>query len=385
LSTDPELFDSPPKILCVDDEPQVLEGLKRNLLEDFEVYTATSGADALQLLQNEGPFEVLVSDMRMPKMNGAELLGRARRLNIDTTRLLLTGHSDLESAIAAVNEGAIFRFLAKPCAPEVLRAALADAARQYRLVRVEKQLLEQTLVGTVRLMTEVLELAAPSAFRRSSHVRAIAAHMVRGLGLEHGWMYETAAVLSQIGCIALPSELVERALASQSLTAQEKQTFAEHPAVAHRLLRQISRLEPVAEMVRLQRPDMLAAAPRDAPHRLGAELLCAALEFDNLLARGFGNRQSLEELRRQRLPVRAEVLDTLRNFAGLSERQLTRVVYARELTPAMTLDEDVRTLAGALVVGKGKSVDRVTIERLHRFATGVGLNEPFRVVIDVAE
>lgn len=385
MSADAALFDSPPKLLCVDDEPQVLEGLKRNLFEDFEVYTATSGAEALQVLQNEGPFEVLVCDMRMPQMNGAELLGRARRLNLETTRVLLTGHSDMEAAISAVNEGAIFRFLAKPCPPEVLRTALADAARQYRLLRAERQLLEQTLVGTVRLMTEVLELAAPSAIRRSSHVRAVVGHMVRGLGLEHGWMYETAAVLSQIGCVALPSELVERALASQPLTAQDQKAFAEHPAVAHRLLRRISRLEPVAEIVRLQQADVLAAAPRDAPHRLGAELLCAALEFDKFLARGFGNRRSLEEVRRQRLPVRAEVLDTLRNFAGLSERQLTRVVYARELTPAMTLDEDVRTLAGALVVGKGKSIDRVTIERLQRFAAGAGLNEPFRVLIDVAE
>src|ERR1700712_1968104 len=102
-----------PRILLVDDEPALLEGLERHLRKPFEVHTSTSAAQALELIALKGPFAVVVSDMRMPHVNGAVFLARVREIAPDTVRLLLTGHADTESAIAAVNEGQIFRFLTK--------------------------------------------------------------------------------------------------------------------------------------------------------------------------------------------------------------------------------------------------------------------------------
>ena len=103
-----------PKILCVDDEPAVLEGLKMNLRRRFDVLTATSGAAALEVLEREEGIAVLMSDMRMPSMDGATLLAKARERWPFVVRLLLTGQADMNSAISAVNEGQIFRFLTKP-------------------------------------------------------------------------------------------------------------------------------------------------------------------------------------------------------------------------------------------------------------------------------
>src|SRR6266545_290994 len=116
-----------PRILCVDDEPNVLEGLSLHLRRRHEVWTATSGADALALLARDGPPEVIISDMRMPGMDGAVFLSKARQLYPETVRLLLTGQTDLMSAVSAVNQGQIFRFLTKPCAPADMLAAVASA------------------------------------------------------------------------------------------------------------------------------------------------------------------------------------------------------------------------------------------------------------------
>ena len=91
------------RVLCVDDEPNVLEGLSLHLRRRYQVETATSGAAALEILQRGGETAVVMSDMRMPGMDGAAFLARARQTAPDTVRILLTGHADLNSAISAVN------------------------------------------------------------------------------------------------------------------------------------------------------------------------------------------------------------------------------------------------------------------------------------------
>jgi C4-dicarboxylate-specific signal transduction histidine kinase len=131
-----------PKILFVDDEPSILEGLAIHVRRKFQVSTATSGTEGLQKLKREGPFSIVVSDMRMPEMDGSAFLRQVRLTAPDTIRMLLTGYADLESAMNAVNEGYIFRFLTKPCDPKPLHKALDAALEQRRLVSADKILLE---------------------------------------------------------------------------------------------------------------------------------------------------------------------------------------------------------------------------------------------------
>src|SRR6185369_7333431 len=123
-----------PRILCVDDEPQLLEAMTVNLGRHFAVSTAPSGVAGLEKIRNEPPFAVLMSDMRMPAMDGATFLKQAFQTAPDTVRILLTGQSDLTSAIAAINEGQIFRFLTKPCPPATLLKTIGAAVEQNRLI-----------------------------------------------------------------------------------------------------------------------------------------------------------------------------------------------------------------------------------------------------------
>jgi DNA-binding NtrC family response regulator len=125
-------------ILCVDDEPRVLDGLKLTLRRSFDVSTATSGAEGLAILKQMAGAAVVISDMRMPGMDGAVFLTKVREQWPDSMRLLLTGEAGRDAAVAAVNEGQIFRFLSKPCAPEKLIAAVEAAVRQHQLVTADK-------------------------------------------------------------------------------------------------------------------------------------------------------------------------------------------------------------------------------------------------------
>lgn len=135
------------RILFVDDEQGALDGYQRLLHKEFSVSVAQSGLQGLAVIEEQGPFPVVVSDMRMPGMNGAEFLAQVRQKWPDSVRMLLTGYTDFSAAIAAVNEGNIFRFLTKPCTKEALVNALNIGLAQYRSVTAEKELSKHIKIG----------------------------------------------------------------------------------------------------------------------------------------------------------------------------------------------------------------------------------------------
>ena len=144
------------RILCVDDEINVLEGLENILRRKFRFEKAQSGQTALEILKSQEPFAVVLSDMRMPGMDGAAFLGHVREEHPDTVRMLLTGHADMNAAISAVNQGQIFRFLTKPCPPDVLIKAF-DAAVDS-VARAAQELLD-SLVTRAKSRNREVEAA----------------------------------------------------------------------------------------------------------------------------------------------------------------------------------------------------------------------------------
>ena len=137
------------KILLVDDEPNVLQSMQRQLRKRFKIVVAESGFEALAALKNKGPFAVIVSDMRMPGMDGVQLLSEAKDIFPDTVRTMLTGNADQETASEAVNTGQIFCFLTQPCSTAVLATSFGLAVRQHTLLIAEKELLNDTVKGSV--------------------------------------------------------------------------------------------------------------------------------------------------------------------------------------------------------------------------------------------
>ena len=126
-------------ILCVDDEPSILSSLKRDLRgEDYEVITAASGEEALDLLQND-EFSLVISDQRMPSMTGVELLQKVRELYPDTVKILLTGHLEIETAVAAINKGEVYRYLLKPWEKDELLMTVKQGIEKFDMVRLIRE------------------------------------------------------------------------------------------------------------------------------------------------------------------------------------------------------------------------------------------------------
>jgi FixJ family two-component response regulator len=206
---------------------------------------------------------VVVSDMRMPGMDGAAFLAEVRSRWPEVVRMLLTGQSDIESAIAAINKGQIFRFLTKPCPPPALLAAVQAAVAQHELITAERVLLEQTLHGSIKALTDMLALVSPVSFGRATRVKQLVSDIAGHLGLKERWQVEVAAMLSQIGHMTLPAETAERVYYGRALSNDEQRLVARLPGLTESLLGNIPRLETVREIQRTYPLATAGALPED--------------------------------------------------------------------------------------------------------------------------
>jgi CheY-like chemotaxis protein len=319
-------------------------------------------------------------------MNGMELLARIKDISPDTVRIMLTGQADLRTAIAAVNQGSIFRFLTKPCSTEEMVVTLDAAVEQYRLITVERHLLENTLRESVKVLTEVLSLVHPAAFSRASRIHQYVHHMATELQLRDIWQYDVAAMLSQIGCITMEPGALDRVYTGEELSDEEKKVFASHPAAGGQLLAHIPRLETVAQMIAGQnladreQPAATGSSAEEAAE-VGTELLRAAIDYDQLITRGRSHEEALGQMCRHEQQYSPSCLDALAAFVAPEGGMEVRVLKSIELCPGMIVDLDVRAKNGLLLLTKGQEVTLSVLGRLRSFASRIGIAEPIRVLV----
>lgn len=375
-----------PRVLCVDDERHVLEGLGRVLRRECEVVPAVGGAAGMAMLEADRTFAVVLSDMRMPGVDGVALLGAARRRVPDATRVLLTGYADVRSAIGAVNEGEIFRFLTKPCPPETLIAALRQAVAQHRLVTAERQLLEETLRGSVQALLDVLALADPVAFGRASRARRLMGELAALIGFRDRWQMEMAAMLSQVGAITLPPDLAHRLAAGESLSPAEEAQVVAMPAIGLRLIAGIPRLDEIRQILAHAHSRYQGATPEQALHGddipLGARMLRVVLDYDRLSTAGHPPAEALARLRAHEGHYDPAILSDLSSVTGAQQRRQIFELRFQDVKPGMTFVDDVRSADGTLLVARGQEVTPSLMHRVESFWAALELPAPVRVTVD---
>ena len=374
------------KILCVDDERNVLDGFCLHLRRRYDVLTALSGNEGLEVLGRDGNIAVIMSDMRMPGMDGATFLSRSRKVLPDAVRILLTGQADMSSAIMAVNEGQLFRFLTKPCPPPTILATVDAAAEQNRLITGERVLLEQTLHGSIKALTDILALTNPVSFGRATRIKQLVTELATKLDIREKWQVEVAAMLSQLGYVALPAETVEKLYYGRPLTEPEQKMAARAPAITEQLVRNIPRLDVVAEILEAtakprRRTDAGPQEPRKQLVETGAQLLRLALDFDDLEAQGNSPSLALGTMRARPDRYDLSVLDALAEIRGSQEAPSeVREVSMSVLCVGMVFLDDVKTKTGTLLVARGFEVTAGFVERARNFQPGT-VKEPLRVVL----
>lgn len=374
------------RVLFVDDEPKILEAYGRTLRKKFTVVAAKSGQQALELMAEDGPFPVVVSDMQMPQMNGVELLSTIKKQYPFTIRLMLTGNADQETAVSAINTSDVYRFLNKPCPPEEMALAIQSALKFYRIQKAEQELLEKTLKGSIKALVEILSIVSPKIFGRASTIRSYVLKCAKILKIRSTWELEATALLSQVGIVTLPDSVLDRALTGALLTDDEQTAFDKYPAVGARLIDRIPRLENISKAIRYQnkgfdgsgQPDDILTG-NELP--LGSRMLKAISDLVAIEASGLTKEEALARLKSTPQYYDPVILDALSQIVCTSHEMVVKEICISQLTEGMKFASNVTTTSGMLLVSKGQEISTSLVERLNNFRRNNEIPEKLNVFV----
>lgn len=423
---------APATLLLVDDEPAILSSLRRLFrLAGYRILTAEGGAEGLDLLAAQ-PVDLVISDMRMPEMDGATFLAEVRRRAPDTLRILLTGYADLSSTVAAINEGEIYRYVAKPWNDQDLTQLVHDALERRALLRENARLdaiaraqneelrtlnasletkvaertaalsaalgradeahrqLRQSFTAMVRVFSELSEAGTTSA-GHGRRVAELARNIARQLQLDDATQQTVmlAGLLHDLGKVGLSDELLAKSRAR--LSADERTALMHHPMRAESLLTAIPSLREVARLIRHHHesfdgsgfPDRLTglAIP------LGSRILTVANDYDGLLrgtsvaGRPLSHRETVEFMLANRgKRYDPPVVEALINVVAGTEAVADDLALGTpQLRPGMILSADLVHPEGYLLLARDFPLDAAMIAQLQRLETSEGLRLQLRI------
>ena len=417
---------SSPTLLLVDDEPSILSALKRLLRpQGYRVLTAESGGAGLDLAADNA-IDLVISDMRMPLMDGAQFLERMRSLQPHAVRVLLTGYADIASTIAAINGGEIHRYIAKPWDDNdivlVVREALDRRAleqrnrelailvqRQNEELKAANESLEERVrqrTGEIAQINDMLNLAyeeLKSDFTRSvqvfsglfelrhsgmsGHSRRVserARRVCARLKLDERTSHDVyvAALLHDVGKIGLPDCLLAKPVST--MTADEKARFRKHPLNAEAALMPLTKLHAAARIIRSRHERLDGNGFPDGLEgdeiAFGARVLAPIADYEDLISgrlaeRHFSPEDALASIRRGAgSRYDDKVVDALVAVLQEPEEQAQddMRITASELTPGMVLARDLVSSRGTLLLATGYVFDARVVRQVHEYAQREG-------------
>lgn len=379
------------KILVVDDDKDVIASLRFQLGRRFEIETANGVDYGVKAILQDGPYAVVLSDLRMPHMDGIRFLTWVESQSPDTVRIMMTAYADLEVAMTAINDGHVFRFLTKPCAPRQLFKALEDGIRQHELVEVERTLLQDTLSGSIRLLTELLALSDDTGFSRAQRTRDYINTLLPDKDRRNTWEMEVAAMLSDIGTITIPDSVIAKVQEGAILNKIEEGIYNRIPHIGHNLLANIPRLNNVARIVLYRHkhfdgtgiPKDSVAGP-DLPYE--SRVLKVIGDLVELEFKGMLRGEAFQELLKRdgwydpEIIQKLSDLPAIKNGPPVTAHTRASRVGVSDLRPGLVLKEPIITARGLRLVNQGSLISAPMLEKIRNHAELTGIREPIEIL-----
>jgi len=356
------------KILFVDDDELVLSGITLTVGREFDISTAISGMEGLEVFEKEGPFAVIVSDFNMPQMDGSEFLREIRKKDKDVVTMLLSGGANYNEVSDAVRRGGIFRLIGKPCPTESMVENLQQALKQYRTIRAEKDMLEQTLNGAVRAITTILAASKPLFFGRSERVKRLAFLLAEELNLSDDWRLELASTFSHLGYLTLPDEVQEKLYNHEKLPDEIMDVVKVFPNFANGILKGIPRLDEITPIIDLIDKDYEESSSGDDVSAKLASLIRLAKQYERHASDGYSRADIFRKLDNSPKVYLPGALDALRKIKDYSKGEAEiEEISIDKLKPGMRILEELRLPNGTLVAPRGSVVDQHFIKIVENY------------------
>ncbi|MGR3310719.1 MAG: response regulator [Candidatus Brocadiales bacterium] len=364
---------NPARILIVDDNEA-----NRTVLNDLVIalghisVLAENGLSALGQMEKQ-PADLVLLDILMPEMDGYEVLNRIKGDN-DLRYIpviMISAVDEIESVVQCIEKGAD-DYLTKPFNPTLLKARIGACLEKKRLQDVERELLENTLKGSIDVLTEILAYVNPTAFSQASRLKRYARHIAKECNLSETWQFELAAMLSQIGCITLSLDTLQKVCAGQELSKEEQGLFAAHPSFGRDMMAKIPRLEKVSNMIAMQQKPFVDYGRTEEPYKrdpvaLGGQILKVAISYDLLILTGMSHKKALAQMQNYPDENDPALVAALNNFHDIPVKMTVRITMLDKLYSGVILDEDIY-VDGVLLAAKELEVTLSVLIRLRRFA-----------------
>lgn len=415
-------------LLCVDDEANILSALKRLFrTQGYKILTAASGKEGLALLERE-QVDLVISDMRMPEMNGAQFLEQVKSRWPDTVRLLLTGYAEISATVDAINKGGIYRYISKPWEDTDMLVLVREALERLQLEREKRRLealtqrqnealrelnaslegkvrartadlqktmqalseahekLKKGFITSVRVFSNLIELRGGAVAGHSRRVAELARNLSQCLALPEPDAQDVflAALLHGIGKIGLPDKLLEKPFSS--LAREERAEVVKHPIKGQAALMALEQLNGAAKLIRSHHerfdgmgyPDGLTGL--GIP--LGARIIAVANDYyevqkGTLLSKHLSEEQAFDFIREGRgKRYDPSVVDAFLKLKGIAVAPTgtagESAVHTGQLAPGMALTRDLITRDGVMLLAKDYLLDESLIEQIRTFERADG-------------
>jgi ActR/RegA family two-component response regulator len=369
----------------VDDEPNVLAAYRRTLGRLFAITCAEGGAAGLEVIEREGPFAVVVTDMRMPQLNGLEFIDAARDRCRDSVYLMLTGNADLQTAVDAINTGHIFRFLNKPCTLDLLESSIRAAIRQHEMVTAERVLLRDTLTGSIRLMVDALELADPLVGTVQSKVKQLVNELCAQFRLPYDWQFMVAGSVCLIGLVGTQRD--------KSRLVPIESMLVNAAALGSQLVKNIPRMSTVSNIIARQRevgmlPARIDDHSRENLESIAARFLKVSVDLAFACRAGMTHGAAVEYLASTGHHD-PRIIDALTQIpsAGVyaGSTWIAREIKVAEIKSGMVLENDLTRFDGTLLLSRGQPVSELAASNLRSQAMSGLLTNTVQVRIRAAQ
>ncbi|MFC1606463.1 response regulator [Candidatus Latescibacterota bacterium] len=374
-------------ILVVDDTVENIDVLNGILKEDYKIKVALNGEKALKIAESKEPPDLILLDVMMPDMDGYEVCVRLKS-NSATAKIpviFVTAKTEVEDETMGFELGAV-DYITKPVSPPTVQARVKTHIELFNSRNSIEQMLSKTLMGSIKLLSDILALANPQAFSQASRLKRYARDIAAYLKLSEVWKYEMAALLSQIGCVTIPHDILEKILADEKLTIKEKEMYKTIPVIGQDLLDNIPRLNLLAKMIGQQQETLSTVkAAEDVikwdPIVLGGQILKVAIEYDKLISVGVAPRMAIIEMK-NRGGIYPPVL-----LNAISETQVDLVevtdmsVKIDELRDGMILLDDIITTSDIKLFKSGSEVTSYMLKLIQRYTKYMKIREPIRIQV----
>lgn len=352
-------------VLFVDDDINILKAMKRNFHEQFSIATASTIDEALNLL-NDHQFPIVISDMKMPEMNGADLLIYVKQKSPDTIRVLLTGESGLPEAIKAINESDIYKFLTKPCPPEALRKTIESAITLYHAKYIERNILDKTVKSFVYILLEIINQISPEIFKKSLYIAKIIKSSKTKFNVKDRWSTEIASLLMFVGTIHLKIYNFSSIYGTQTLVDIINKSA--------QLTGKVQKFENVQKILTLLARHYQTGIPIKALDS-DDKILKFVIDYCVLIK----DSQFQKKISRM---YSDEILHSIPTLFGIEKKPQTEVsLRADELKSGMIAAEKIVTGSGSVIMEKGEELTETHVSTLQIFTSKSILQEPFKMLV----